>query len=114
MVEGVEALREREGVLGQQGRLHRPDRLLDDLVEPRRLEHESHSSSSSAMGAGDSASSEAMTAAADSRSRASSFAKMLLARTAAYWRYGPLSPSKLRASSMSKAITLAREYFTMK
>jgi hypothetical protein len=39
---------------------------------------------------------------------------MLLARTAAYWMYGPVSPSKLRASSMSKAMILPREYLIMK
>ncbi len=39
---------------------------------------------------------------------------MFFARTTEYWRYGPLSPSKLRASSMSKAITLPRENRTMK
>ena len=39
---------------------------------------------------------------------------MLFARTTAYCRYGPLSPSKLSASSMSKAITFVREYLIMK
>ena len=39
---------------------------------------------------------------------------MLAARTTAYWRYGPLSPSKLNASSMSNAMILPRENFTMK
>ncbi len=39
---------------------------------------------------------------------------MLPARTAAYWRYGPLSPSKLRASSMSNTMIFVRENLTMK
>ncbi len=47
-------------------------------------------------------------------SRSCSFWKMLLARTTAYCRYGPLSPSKLSASSMSNAITLVREYLIRK
>jgi hypothetical protein len=39
---------------------------------------------------------------------------MLLARTTAYCRYGPLSPTKLSASSMSNAITVVREYLIRK
>ena len=47
-------------------------------------------------------------------SRSWSFWKMLLARTTAYCRYGPLSPSKLRASSMSNAMTLAPSAVALK
>ena len=47
-------------------------------------------------------------------SRSCSLLKMLLARTTAYCRYGPVSPSKLSASSMSKTISLPRENFSMK
>ena len=55
-----------------------------------------------------------MTAGLVEARRSFSLAKMLLARTTAYCRYGPLSPSKLSASSMSKTMTLPRENFTMK
>ena len=44
-----------------------------------------------------------------SPSRWRSFWKMLFARTTAYWICGPLSPSKLSASSRSNAMILLRE-----
>jgi len=55
-----------------------------------------------------------MCAASDTPSRSSTFDRILLARTTAYWMYGPLSPVKLSASARSKAMTLPRENFTMK
>ena len=55
-----------------------------------------------------------MTSASVNASFSRSLCKMLFARTTAYCRYGPLSPSKLRASSISNTISLPREYFSMK
>ena len=40
MIERVEQLREAEGVLRQRREFERPHHLIDDFVEPRRLEHE--------------------------------------------------------------------------
>src|SRR3954447_8267768 len=40
--------------------------------------------------------------------------KMLVARTTPYCAYGPVSPSKLRASLKSNAITDGLVYFSMK
>ena len=40
VVEGVERLRQAERVLREHRQLERPDRLLDDVVEPRRFEDE--------------------------------------------------------------------------
>ena len=55
-----------------------------------------------------------MTPASVRPSRSLSFSKMLWARTTAYCRYGPVSPSKLSASAMSNTINLLRENFSMK
>jgi hypothetical protein len=41
-------------------------------------------------------------------------ARILPARTAAYWMYRPLSLVKLRASWKSKAMTVGRVNFSMK
>ena len=118
MVERVEALRERERVLGEHGEFEGADRRLDHVVEAGGLEHQrpqlvgvlvrrpARAAASAAMAGGQRRLVHAVALA--------QLCKMLRARTAAYCRYGPLSPSKLSASSMSKAMTLVREYFTMK
>ena len=40
VVEGVERLRQPECVLREHRELERRDHLIDDLIEPRRLEHQ--------------------------------------------------------------------------
>ena len=117
VVERVERLRQREGVFRQDRELQRADDLLDDLVEPGGLEHQRPElvlPFSPVELAGRDVPSGASSAASSRPSRCCSFWKMLLARTTAYWMYGPLSPSKLSASSRSKAITLPRENLIMK
>ena len=46
--------------------------------------------------------------------RSASLPRILPARTAAYCKYGPVSPVKLSASWKSNAITEVRVYFSMK
>jgi hypothetical protein len=118
VVEGVELLRERERVLATTDSSSVRNRLVDDFVEPRRLEDQPPQLvgivTPPAIASGRGRGSAASTPAASIPSRSFSFAKMLFARTTAYCRYGPLLASKLSASSMSNAITLPRENFTMK
>ena len=118
MVERVEQLREPERVLGQHRELERPHHLIDDLVEPRRLEHQrpevvGRRRPSQLVGRSAVERCRARRASV-SPSRSCSLWKMLFARTTAYCRYGPVSPSKLSASSMSNTISLPRENFSMK
>ena len=118
MVERVERLREAERVLGDERELERPNRGVDDLVEARGLEHEppelvAFLAGVAARRASAPASASTM-ARSDMPSRSASFARMLSPRTTAYCRYGPVSPSKLRASSMSNAMTLPRVNLTRK
>src|SRR5687767_280182 len=49
-----------------------------------------------------------------SRASVSSLRKIEFARTAAYWQYGPVSPSNDNASSKSKAMTEFRVNFSRK
>ena len=118
MVEAVERLRQAERVLRQHRQLERPHRLIDDVVEARGFEHQAPEIVRLVV-VGDehrpaTVASAAATAASSRPIASFSLVKMLLARTTAYWRYGPLSPSKLSASSMSKTMTLPRENLTMK
>ena len=120
VIERVEQLREPERVLRQHREFERPHDLLDDVVETRRLEDDRPEVVRSVSRRRRSArrrgatSSAASTSASDSPSRSCSLWKMLFARTTAYCRYGPVSPSKLSASSMSNTISLPRENFSMK
>ena len=117
MVERVEQLREPEGVFRQHRELERPHHLLDDIVEPRGLEHQRPQAVLALVGRARRPAcrrAAPRTSASVSPSRSCSLWKMLLARTTAYCRYGPVSPSKLSASSMSNTISLPRENFSMK
>ena len=118
MVERVEHLRQPERVLRQHREFERPDDLLDDFVEPGGLEDQ-RPELVAAVGAVELAGRHVAQArragpARPRPSRSCSLWKMLLARTTAYCRYGPVSPSKLSASSMSNTISLPRENFSMK
>ena len=118
MIEGVEDLRQPERVLGQHREFERtapPARRRRRGARPRgpaptaRGRRRSPSSAPAAR-----RQRREQRAPRRGRRRSCSFWKMLLARTTAYCRYGPLSPSKLSASSMSNAMTLVREYLTRK
>ena len=120
MVERVERLRQPEGVFGQTRELQRSDDLIrpprpgamprtppprgrgSDRRTPRRARRLTPGRA------------PASTSASETPSRSCSLCRMLRARTTAYCRYGPVSPSKLSASSMSNTISLPRENFSMK
>ena len=119
MVERVELLAEVERVLCKHRQFQRANRLLDDFVEPRGLEDESPQLVR-LLGAVRERRRAGASRAPSGRRRVEALAFLQLARRccwrerSAYCRYGPLSPSKLRASSMSNAMTFPRENFTMK
>ena len=118
MIERIELLRQTERPLGQHRELERPHHLFDDFIEPGRLEHQRPQ----------------VLVAVGSVQRGWRRARecrhhtvlgqpvpvpqlgedVVGAYRSEYCRYGPLSPSKLRASSMSKAMILDREYLTRK
>ena len=114
VVEGVEHLGEAERVLRQAGELERPHHLIDHVVQPRRPRAPSPSNRAIRARRPASRSRSETMSATVCPSRSCSLLKMLFARTTAYCRYGPVSPSKLSASSMSKTISLPRENFSMK
>ena len=118
VIEAVEHLRQTERVFREHREFQRPNDLLDDFIEARRFEDERPQIVAAALarelGRAPGRRACANTPASSRPSRSRSLAKMFWARTTAYCRYGPLSPSNASASSISNAMIFVREYFTMK
>ena len=113
MVEVTEQLRELESVSGHMRRLARGHGALHDRIRFRRGQQHLPEVFAGKL-PGESVARQLRGKVGQLFAFSSSLRKMLLARTAAYCTYGPVSPSKLSASCKSKAITELRVNFSRK